>query len=172
MQIERRVDRSFDAAAQTFAGPVTAWLPVIAGPDSRSWRADTEEGRVLVPVVIEAGAVFVRSERERWRALAMRPDPTGRGAFFTRRLTPVVRGQLGLRESDGGTAELIFLGEPERRSLLTAWPERLLLGNRLAHSALETLLDHIAERLTSPDPESTTGDSSGLVRCAVPDPLK
>ena len=168
MEIDRRVDRAFLEAAETFAGPVTSWLPVIAGPEVGSWRAETEEGPVVVPIVIEAGAVFVPPDQVRWRSLEIRPDPTARQGFLATRLTPTVRGQLGLRRTDDGTAELMFRGEPESRSLLTSWMERLLVGNLLSRSAVETLLDHIAERLAVADGRDETGNTSGTVRCAVP----
>lgn len=166
MTLSRAVDREFEAAAEIFAGPPSQWLPVIAGPEERSWRAETREGLAAVRVVVTAEAVFVR-DRVRSRRFTIQPDPTDRTAFLAAWLTPAVVGDLGLAPTDDGAAALRFEGTTEGRSWVTTWLERFLVGDRLSRSAVDTLLGQIAEQLatasTGDEPEETSGSHTCLV---------
>lgn len=161
MSLRRAVDREFEAAAEIFAGLAWRWLPVIAGPDERSWRAEIREGPAAVRVVITAGAVVVRRDRVRWRRFTVRPDPTDATAFLAAWLTPATVGDLGLEPRPDGLAELRFEGTTEGRSWATTWLERVLVGYRLSRSAVDTLLGQVAEQLatatTDDEPEKTGG---------------
>lgn len=163
LTLRRAVDREFEAAAEIFAGPASRWLPVLAGPVERSWRAETREGPAAVRVVITAGAVIVRRDRVRWRRLTIKPDPTDRTAFLAAWLAPAVVGDLGLEPAPDGMAELRFEGTTEGRSWATTWLERMLVGDRLSQSAVDTLTGHIAEQLAT----ASTEDEPGQTRVFV-----
>lgn len=167
MQFRRAVDRPFEEAAELFAGAVSCWLPVIVGPGSGTWRARTDEGPMPVNVIVHASPVFVHPDDVRWRRLRVEPDRSFDRASLTGWLTPGVEGDLGLARTDDGAAELRFEGEPRRRSKVTVWLERVVLGDRLSDSGMDTLLDRIAERLATAQPEDPPGRTSGKVTCDV-----
>lgn len=170
MALTRAVEREFVAAAEIFAGPPSRWLPVIVGPEERSWRAETREGAAAVRVVVTAGAVVVRRDRVRWRRFTIQPDPTDRTAFLAAWLTPAVVGDLGLAPTDDDTAELRFEGTTETRSWMTNWLERFLVGDRLSRSAVDTLLGQIAEQLATASADEEAPQTSGSHTCLVAAP--
>lgn len=167
MRFRRRVDRPFEEAAELFAGAVSCWLPVIVGPDSETWRARTDEGPVAVNVIVHASPVFVHPDECRWRRLRVEPDRSyGRGSL-TGWLTPGVEGDLGVAPTPDGRTELRFDGEPGRRSKATIWLERIMLGDQLSDSGMDTLLHDIVERLTTARADDGRGPVSGRVTCGV-----
>lgn len=161
----RMIDRPFEEVAAVFDGPVSEWLPVIAGPAERSWRTGTREGVVHVQVQLRVSPVFVQPDGTHWRDLMIEADPTQKRAFLTSLLSPRVTGDLGIEPLDDGTrTSLRFRGRSSRRNALTGWIERVLVGDLLVGSGMHTLLDHVVGSLATADADrDQPGESEATV---------
>lgn len=171
-QLDASVDipRPPDETMPLFDGPVSGWLPVIVGPDEGTWRAETREGPVRVHVLVTPGDVWVLPDDTHRRTLTVTPDRTAARDLLVAGLTPRVEGHLRLEPTDDpGTTRLVFEGHTARRSRLTMAIERLLVGDPLVRSGVDTLLHMVADRLataTEPAPDDRGG--SRPVRLPVP----
>lgn len=165
----RDIPRSADEVASRFAGPITGLLSTIIGPDEDTWRAETREGPVRVELLVHIGPAWVHPDGTHRRRFTTEPDPTSELNLLTATLTPRVEGELSLHATGPGTARLAFDGTTRSRSVLTGALERLVIGDPLSHSGIDTLLDTIAEQLTNPRPgEPSTGPHEGRIRFPVP----
>ncbi len=152
-----------------FGGPISGWLPVIVGPDEDTWRAETREGPIRVHVTVHAGEVWVLPDGSHRRALEVQPDRSDFRYMMIAGLTPRVQGELRLEPQDGQTTRLVFDGHTRRRSRLTVALERVLVGDPLVRSGIQTMLDVIAERLaTAPLDPAPQGPRHGPVRLPIP----
>ena len=165
---DRMVDQDPAVAARLFTGPIDGWLPVVAGPDEDSWRTETREGPVRVHLQVHAGDVWTLPDQSRRRRLVVEPDRTDFHDLVVAGLTPRVTGELWL-EPAGDRCRLVFEGATRRRSLVTSAIERAVVGDPLARSGIDTLLDVIAERLRTAVPNGEAkGPLHGRVRVPLP----
>lgn len=164
------VSRSPDEVLRLFDGPIGGWLPVIVGPEEDTWRAETHEGPVRVHVTVHAGDVWVLPDGTHRREFTVQPDRTDWHDFVTAALTPSIVGHLRVEPLDGvDGSRLVFEGETDRRSRLTTALERVVIGDALVRSGIQTLVDIIAERLRSASLQAVAdGPRQGPVRIPIP----
>jgi len=169
VQAERTIERDPDQATRLFAGPISGWLPVIVGPDEDTWRAVTREGPIRVHLTIHAGDVWVLPDGTHRRVLELQPDRTNFRNMLAATLTPRIEGELRLEPDTDHTTRMVFEGQTQRRSRLTIALERLFIGDSLVRSGIDTLLDIIADQMSTatlePPPE---GPQHGPVQLPVP----
>ena len=164
---DRMVDQQPEVAARVFTGPIDGWLPVVAGPEEDTWRTQTMEGPVRVHLQVHAGDVWTLPDESRRRRLVVEPDRTDFHDLVVAGLTPRVTGELRL-EPAGDRCRLVFEGDTRRRSSVTSTIERVVVGDPLARSGIDTLLDIIADRLAAAGPN---GDANGPLHGRVRVPL-
>lgn len=166
---ERVIERDPEQTMRLFAGPIAGWLPVIVGPEEETWRAVTREGPIRVHVTIHAGDVWVLPDGTHRRVLDIQPDRTDFHYLLAAALTPRVQGELRLEPATDDTTRMVFDGQTRRRSRVTIALERLLIGDPLVRSGIDTLLDIITEQMNTATLDSPhEGPRHGPVHLPVP----